>query len=166
MSSTSWQKLGLVGLGTALLWLGSCDPADPSKPDDRSQGNVRFGSCSSSSCGSDPSGVWRFTSGCMTEPPGGFTCADGVKTASGQGSGTIVIDDGSFNLSVKVDVRQCGADDDGSDAEGGLYTITGTTLDLGNSHAVAFCVAGDSLTLIDPNAVYPNLSLLAFDRVK
>jgi hypothetical protein len=162
-----WYAIGLPGLAAAGIWLGSCDPPDPEQPDSRSGGNLKFGSCAQQSqCGGDPEGVWSLVSGCVGLPSGGWTCSDGATTARGQGSGTLIIQDGSFNLNLKVDIRQCGAADEGGATQGGLYTLSGSSLNLGGSHAVDFCVTGDTLTLRDNEAVYPDLTSFSFNRAR
>src|SRR5262249_22580996 len=110
------------------------------------------------SCGGDPSGHWRFASGCVEPPAGGFECAEGVSTGRGTMTGTFSFDGSGFSYSTDRELRQCGWIDGGGHSNGGSLKIDGNRMILGvGTPTFTFCIEGTTLWLFDEAAEYPDL---------
>jgi len=152
----------------ALLVLTACggDKSEPASEGTDAENNVEFSeSCPApAACGGDPTGNWTLTAGCVNPPDDGFQCADGLVTARGKASGLLYLDGTSMTYRVDLELDQCGRIDRGPDGTtGGGYEVTGSSFSLGVD-TVDFCVDGDTLRLMVPSAMYPNLSVLQLTR--
>jgi hypothetical protein len=165
LGSCSLCVIGLLG-----SWLSGCGDDDTSPGGAAGAAangsNVTFAeTCTAPpACGGDPTGEWTFVNGCVEPPPEGFECAEGVRMGHGNAEGRYSFEATDYSLDLDSELRQCGWIDGSSDGGSGSYTVAGSTLTLGGSRALSFCVEGDTLWLHDTAAEYSDLTVLRLRR--
>jgi hypothetical protein len=165
------RSLSLVVLASCSFGASGCggDDASPGGGGAGAPGagsNVTFAEACTvpPACGGDPTGEWTFLDGCVEPPPEGFECAEGVRMGRGTAEGTYTFEAGNYSIDLDSELRQCGWIDGSSSGSSGSYTVTGSTLMLGPSRTVSFCVEGDTLSLHDAAAEYSALTVLRLRR--
>jgi hypothetical protein len=114
-------------------------------------------------CGGDPTGTWDLVRACVEQPSDTSACHD--SSAYGNATGSFTFGGTSYSLSLTTKLSECGRNETSSVGGGSKASVNGSTIvDAADGTTYSFCVEGDTLTLLAPNAKSPKLAAMTFAR--